>query len=186
MSVMRRSMSVCVCVCVFACGCVCVLVCMCVCVCVCVCIYRHPLPTLRACHLAPAIALITCAFPAPRHPYMLCPHARPCLDSCAAAIAHSLPSPHSLSLPISSEPFFPMLTCVSITSADAFYMLAPTLPDVARKRLEKAKTVDGGCVVQGAADAQLCGPSLKMRQKHQWSSGRIHRCHRCDSGSIPG
>ncbi len=23
-------------------------------------------------------------------------------------------------------------------------------------------------------------------QKHQWSSGRIHRCHRCDPGSIPG
>ena len=22
--------------------------------------------------------------------------------------------------------------------------------------------------------------------KHQWSSGRIHRCHRCDPGSIPG
>ena len=21
---------------------------------------------------------------------------------------------------------------------------------------------------------------------HQWSSGRIHRCHRCDPGSIPG
>ena len=24
------------------------------------------------------------------------------------------------------------------------------------------------------------------RLKHQWSSGRIHRCHRCDPGSIPG
>ena len=23
-------------------------------------------------------------------------------------------------------------------------------------------------------------------QQHQWSSGRIHRCHRCDPGSIPG
>ena len=23
-------------------------------------------------------------------------------------------------------------------------------------------------------------------QMHQWSSGRIHRCHRCDPGSIPG
>ena len=23
-------------------------------------------------------------------------------------------------------------------------------------------------------------------QEHQWSSGRIHRCHRCDPGSIPG
>ena len=22
--------------------------------------------------------------------------------------------------------------------------------------------------------------------RHQWSSGRIHRCHRCDPGSIPG
>ena len=22
--------------------------------------------------------------------------------------------------------------------------------------------------------------------EHQWSSGRIHRCHRCDPGSIPG
>ena len=22
--------------------------------------------------------------------------------------------------------------------------------------------------------------------QHQWSSGRIHRCHRCDPGSIPG
>ena len=25
-----------------------------------------------------------------------------------------------------------------------------------------------------------------MSQLHQWSSGRIHRCHRCDPGSIPG
>jgi hypothetical protein len=23
-------------------------------------------------------------------------------------------------------------------------------------------------------------------QQHHWSSGRIHRCHRCDPGSIPG
>ena len=28
-------------------------------------------------------------------------------------------------------------------------------------------------------------PSVKFSQ-HQWSSGRIHRCHRCDPGSIPG
>ena len=26
----------------------------------------------------------------------------------------------------------------------------------------------------------------KLCQQHQWSSGRIHRCHRCDPGSIPG
>ena len=26
-------------------------------------------------------------------------------------------------------------------------------------------------------------PAVHM---HQWSSGRIHRCHRCDPGSIPG
>ena len=25
-----------------------------------------------------------------------------------------------------------------------------------------------------------------MVRRHQWSSGRIHRCHRCDPGSIPG
>lgn len=24
------------------------------------------------------------------------------------------------------------------------------------------------------------------KHQHQWSSGRIHRCHRCDPGSIPG
>ena len=24
------------------------------------------------------------------------------------------------------------------------------------------------------------------RYVHQWFSGRIHRCHRCDPGSIPG
>ena len=31
-------------------------------------------------------------------------------------------------------------------------------------------------------------PSLSLRlfQKLQWSSGRIHRCHRCDPGSIAG
>ena len=28
------------------------------------------------------------------------------------------------------------------------------------------------------------GPTSKSEQ--QWSSGRIHRCHRCDPGSIPG
>jgi hypothetical protein len=26
----------------------------------------------------------------------------------------------------------------------------------------------------------------KQKHEHQWSSGRIHRCHRCDPGSIPG
>ena len=26
----------------------------------------------------------------------------------------------------------------------------------------------------------------QMGHEHQWSSGRIHRCHRCDPGSIPG
>ena len=25
-----------------------------------------------------------------------------------------------------------------------------------------------------------------IEQEHQWSSGRIQRCHRCDPGSIPG
>ena len=29
-------------------------------------------------------------------------------------------------------------------------------------------------------------PCSKMQQQHQWSSGRIHRCHRCDPGPIPG
>ena len=24
------------------------------------------------------------------------------------------------------------------------------------------------------------------KHQHRWSSGRIHRCHRCDPGSIPG
>ena len=28
--------------------------------------------------------------------------------------------------------------------------------------------------------------SLRLSQKLQWSSGRIHRCHRCDPGLIPG
>ena len=28
--------------------------------------------------------------------------------------------------------------------------------------------------------------SRRMRYGHQWSSGRIHRCHGCDPGSIPG
>ena len=27
---------------------------------------------------------------------------------------------------------------------------------------------------------------LAYSRMHQWSSGRIHRCHRCDPGSIPG
>ena len=27
---------------------------------------------------------------------------------------------------------------------------------------------------------------VAMVRRHQWSSGRIHRCHRCDPGSIPG
>ena len=27
---------------------------------------------------------------------------------------------------------------------------------------------------------------LPIVRTHQWSSGRIHRCHRCDPGSIPG
>ena len=30
------------------------------------------------------------------------------------------------------------------------------------------------------------GPQARADIKHQWSSGRIHRCHRCDPGSIPG
>ena len=37
----------------------------------------------------------------------------------------------------------------------------------------------------------LCFPRVlcacyMLSQQHQWSSGRIHRCHRCDLGSIPG
>jgi hypothetical protein len=36
----------------------------------------------------------------------------------------------------------------------------------------------------------VCRPGALLGQrhcrKHQWSSGRIHRCHRCDPGSIPG
>ena len=28
--------------------------------------------------------------------------------------------------------------------------------------------------------------SPKIFQRHQWSSGRIHRCHRCDPGSVSG
>ena len=28
--------------------------------------------------------------------------------------------------------------------------------------------------------------NVKRTHQHQWSSGRIHRCHRCDPGSIPG
>ena len=27
--------------------------------------------------------------------------------------------------------------------------------------------------------------NVKRTHQHQWSSGRIHRCHRCDPGSIP-
>ena len=26
----------------------------------------------------------------------------------------------------------------------------------------------------------------QLGHEHQWSNGRIHRCHRCDPGSIPG
>ena len=29
-------------------------------------------------------------------------------------------------------------------------------------------------------------PPTADHLKHRWSSGRIHRCHRCDPGSIPG
>ena len=31
-----------------------------------------------------------------------------------------------------------------------------------------------------------CPGWLTGAQRHQWSSGRIHCCHRCDPGSIPG
>ena len=30
------------------------------------------------------------------------------------------------------------------------------------------------------------GSFTQNTQQHQWSSGRIHRCHRCGPGSIPG
>ena len=33
--------------------------------------------------------------------------------------------------------------------------------------------------------AMMPGPCKELQQ-HQWSSGRIHRCHQCDPGSIPG
>ena len=32
---------------------------------------------------------------------------------------------------------------------------------------------------------RLFAMSRYIGVKHQWSSGRIHRCHRCDPGSIP-
>ena len=38
----------------------------------------------------------------------------------------------------------------------------------------------------GALFNPLCGKVQLNSQKHQWSRGRIHRCHRCDPGSIPG
>ena len=38
---------------------------------------------------------------------------------------------------------------------------------------------------QGAGQRSCC-PCRNEHQQHQWSSGRIHRCHRCDPGSIPG
>ena len=31
-----------------------------------------------------------------------------------------------------------------------------------------------------------CKMSCKHQHQHQWSSGRKHRCHRCDPGSTPG
>ena len=35
------------------------------------------------------------------------------------------------------------------------------------------------------AGSRIGFSTLRM-QRHQWSSGRIHRCHPCDPGSIPG
>ena len=32
----------------------------------------------------------------------------------------------------------------------------------------------------------LMAVDFRSRHEHQWSSGRIHCCHRCDPGSIPG
>ena len=32
----------------------------------------------------------------------------------------------------------------------------------------------------------VCAGWVTGAQRHQWSSGRIHRCHRCDPGSISG
>jgi hypothetical protein len=37
----------------------------------------------------------------------------------------------------------------------------------------------------GNACARDSGLHPEDIQQHQWSSGRIHRCHRCDPGSIP-
>jgi hypothetical protein len=39
-------------------------------------------------------------------------------------------------------------------------------------------------VRSGRCATQLAVVAIVRR--HQWSSGRIHRCHRCDPGSIPG
>jgi hypothetical protein len=42
-----------------------------------------------------------------------------------------------------------------------------------------------GYWIVGSWDKETMGRA-GSRAEHQWSSGRIHRCHRCDPGSIPG
>ena len=146
------------------CACVCLRVCVRVGVhvCVCVCIYRRPLPTLRACHLAPAIAPITCALPAPRHPYMLCPLPAPALSlgrrgRPLAPIAPLLISPHL---------FRAILSHVYMRQHQlrrrVFY--AGSYPPECREtktRESKASGCWAWASGRGGADAQLCGPYLE-------------------------
>ena len=60
------------------------------------------------------------------------------------------------------------------------YVCRRTLP----QRWPCNLTCSGACLFffRGANVARHKKPS----SQHQWSSGRIHRCHRCDPGSIPG
>ena len=64
-------------------------------------------------------------------------------------------------------------------------MLRPRLRHIPQR---PKRCTASGCrhAPPGGLDVDNSWPSSKMLQGHQWSSGRIHRCHRCDPGSIPG
>ena len=56
-------------------------------------------------------------------------------------------------------------------------------------KLQHGRACDGGQECKaGVLEASVAKQANVgcAQQKHQWSSGRIHRCHRCDPGSIPG
>ena len=77
--------------------------------------------------------------------------------------------------------------CMLFGKGKSSVTMSQSESDSSRKVTESTRII----IAAGHRHARRnCKPHLcwlpKDRQLHRWSSGRIHRCHRCGPGSIPG